>query len=77
MEGMFSYAVDCIKTAYPNVRITRNYAPSNTRGEFQIHLKNKDGKETEIYNKNKKDGSFSEISSLIALERIKKQVENP
>ena len=71
---MYSYAVDCIKTAYPNVQITRNYSPS--RGQFQIFLKNEKGGEVELYNKNEKDGSFSEKTAIVTLERIKKQVEN-
>ena len=71
---MYSYALDCIKTAYPNVKYTRNYSPS--RGQFQIFLKNKDGSESELYNKNIKDGAFSERTALIAIERIKAKVEN-
>lgn len=74
MEGMYSFASDCIKTAYPNANISRNYSP--TGGQFQIFVKNKNGEEVEMYNKIANDGAFSEKTAVKALERIKKLVEN-
>lgn len=73
MEGVYKYALQCIKTAYPNAIDTRNYSPS--RGQFQIFVKDKDGTEKEVYNKHAKDGSFSEKTAIVAVERIKKIVE--
>lgn len=74
MEGMYRYALDCIKAAYPKANFSRDYSPS--RGQFQIFVTGLDGKEIETYNKNKKDGPFSDSTALLALERIKKIIES-
>jgi len=74
MQAMYDFAEKCIKTAYPKANITKNF--SESRGQFLIYFKTEKGEEIELYNKNAKDGGFSEKTAVTALERIKKQAEN-
>ena len=75
MEGVFNFAVDCLKTAYPKASISRNYSTEG-RGQFLILFKNAKGEEVECFNKKKGDGAFNATSVMTALERIKKQAES-
>ena len=74
MAGVYAFAEDCLKTAYPKVSIARNY--SESRGQFLILYKNAKGEEVECFNKNKGDGALNETTIVKALDRIKKQAES-
>lgn len=74
MDGVYNFVADCIKIAYPNATLSKEYSSSG-RGQFLIEFNQKNGQLQQVWNRKTGDGMPCEKNILSILERIKKQAE--